>query len=175
MEKTFLPNRASLFVDAHVHFYDCFSDQLFFESANANFERAAAETGDEAAFGCLCLTECATDHFFRRLAESLEVDAPEWTIRRSKENVSLLACRQDQPRIFSLQDVKSLHKRGWKSWPWQRTLNFQTAGVSKRRSEALRKKWQRSSCPGVWEVVVSTRPNYERISRIHNAFKNFHW
>ncbi len=57
-----------IFVDAHVHIYDCFDLEKFFDSAFANFKSEASRLGQEDAFiAILLLTETSKDNWFQRL------------------------------------------------------------------------------------------------------------
>ncbi len=61
-----------IFVDGHVHIYDCFDIDLLFSSAKDNFDRAAEQLGfsKESATHVLLLTEGATDNWYGRLQAS---------------------------------------------------------------------------------------------------------
>lgn len=52
-------------IDAHVHFYDCYNRQRFFDGAAGNFRAAAGKLGLGKAEGWLMFTETAGDHYFR--------------------------------------------------------------------------------------------------------------
>ena len=58
-----------LFVDAHVHFYDCFSPCSFFNSAFYNLS-SLSEKGNESSAQVLLLTETARESGFLRLLEA---------------------------------------------------------------------------------------------------------
>jgi len=86
-----------LLIDAHVHIYDCFDLEKFFDSAYSNFRSAAKRLGSENNFkGILILTETSKDNWFRRLAEYADGgELPEgkgtgdWTFHHTNENYSL--------------------------------------------------------------------------------------
>lgn len=87
-----------LLVDSHVHFYSCFDRDAFFEGAWANFRGAASRLDPPAAeaMGCLLLTETASDHYFRSWHEAAARPGGNgWTFRRTAEDHSLLARRND--------------------------------------------------------------------------------
>ena len=81
--------RHVMLVDGHVHLYPCFDAGLLFDAALANFARAAARRGARAGqwIGCLCLTETATDHEFRRIAASEHVGR--WRVRPTAEQQTI--------------------------------------------------------------------------------------
>ncbi len=57
-----------ILVDAHVHIYNCFDLELFFDSAFANFRSEAARLGHVDDFtGILLLTETSKDNWFECL------------------------------------------------------------------------------------------------------------
>jgi hypothetical protein len=88
-----------ILVDSHVHIYDCFDLEKFFDSAYANFKSAAEQFDHGNNFtGILLLTETSKDNWFQRLAEYADgKDLPEgkstgsWIFRRTKESNSLIA------------------------------------------------------------------------------------
>ncbi len=62
-----------LFVDAHVHFYDCFDPGTFFSSAYDNLSSPAeAAIDNEASVKVLLLTETSREDGFLRLLEASE-------------------------------------------------------------------------------------------------------
>jgi len=95
-----------IFVDAHVHIYDCFDVDLLFDSAVDNCIQAAKQLGmsAEAVFPVLLLTEGVTDNWYQRLqqtAGSKEQAACEisahWDGQFSREMDSLVVYRRDNP------------------------------------------------------------------------------
>ncbi len=91
---------ASVLVDAHVHFYPCFDQEVFLQQASRNFARAAARLGRDDATGVLLFTEGAGDHFFRQFRDSAG-DPPRagWSFRRTEEEDSLLAIENNVVRM----------------------------------------------------------------------------
>ena len=63
-----------IFVDSHVHIYDCFDIDLLLDSALKNFRAAAAQHNcvqqDPACI--LLLTECESDSWFQRQLTTLQ-------------------------------------------------------------------------------------------------------
>ncbi|MCF6188350.1 MAG: hypothetical protein L3J49_12865 [Desulfobulbaceae bacterium] len=95
-----------IFVDGHVHIYDCFDVDLLFAAARDNFNRAAGQLGmsTESVTPVLLLTEGATDHWYGRLletAKSIEQTvcniSADWDGCFSPEMDSLMVYRRDNP------------------------------------------------------------------------------
>ena len=95
-----------IFVDGHVHIYDCFDVDLLFASAKDNFDRAAEQlgTGKESVTPVLLLTEGATDHWYGRLQASVGSKqqtaskvSSGWDGRFSREMDWLMVYRRDNP------------------------------------------------------------------------------
>lgn len=88
-----------LLIDAHVHIYDCFDIERFFDAAYANFKSAAEKLGHTDDFtGILLLAETSKDNWFYKLSEYADgKDLPdgkkagEWKFCHTKENCSLYA------------------------------------------------------------------------------------
>ena len=88
-----------IFVDAHVHIYDCFDLELFFDSAFANFKSEASRLGQQDAFtGILLLTETSKDKWFERLTDYADNKdgngnkaIGDWAFHHTDENCSLYA------------------------------------------------------------------------------------
>ena len=97
-----------IFVDAHVHIYDCFHLPIFFESAFANFQSEAARMGQVDDFtAILLLTETSKDNWFERLASyaSNKTTAetktiPDWTFHHTDGNCSLCARGSEDQSLF---------------------------------------------------------------------------
>lgn len=89
-----------LLIDAHVHFHPDFSRTAFFDTALANFQRAAAELGLAAGWlGCLLFTESAGDNFFEVLRATEGKDGQRWAVGKTDETCSLIASFAGEPRI----------------------------------------------------------------------------
>jgi hypothetical protein len=88
-----------IFVDAHVHIYDCFDLRVLFNSALSNFNSQALRLTHGKDFaGVLLLAEAAGESWFGRLCEYIEghpdtgIDAfDDWTFCRTGEGCSLWA------------------------------------------------------------------------------------
>jgi hypothetical protein len=87
-----------LLIDAHVHIYDCFDIDKFFDSAYANFKSVAERFNHSNDFtGVLLLAETSKENWFKHFADFADgIDLPEgknpgnWTFRRTNENNSLI-------------------------------------------------------------------------------------
>ena len=92
----------TLLIDAHTHLYDAYGDDLFFDSALANLEAAAAQLavgGDW--WGCLLFSETSRDNAFERLREQAgSLDGGRWSCRRTEEEESLIAQVEGQDRLI---------------------------------------------------------------------------
>ena len=88
-----------ILIDAHVHIYDCFDLEKFFDSAYTNFESAAEKLGHGDDFnGILLLAETTNESWFKRLSDFTNgknlpdgYDTGSWIFRSTNENNSLLA------------------------------------------------------------------------------------
>ena len=88
-----------LLIDAHVHIYDCFDLEKFFDSAYVNFKSAAEQLGHGNDFtGILLLAETSKDNWFNHLADYADgkdlpdgKDTGNWTFHFTNENYSLIA------------------------------------------------------------------------------------
>ncbi len=164
-----------IFVDGHVHIYDCFDVDLLFAAARDNFNRAAGQLGmsTESVTPVLLLTEGATDHWYGRLletAKSIEQTvcniSADWDGCFSPEMDSLMVYRRDNPeeklyliagrQIVTAQSIEVLalfaatqYKTGY---PWKIPLQlFGNPGGFR-------------SCPGGlangWENAVGVLENF---------------
>lgn len=101
-------NLNTIFIDAHVHLYDCFSLTAFLTAAFNNFETSANRLGCRNGLtSLLLLTETSRDHWFRRLLEYTEkpseVDSQKmhgWTLCPTREDNSVHAVNQNGTGIF---------------------------------------------------------------------------
>ena len=90
-----------IFVDAHVHIYDCFDLDIFFDSALKNFQTAekSCRIRSQPCSYMLLLSEGTTQNWFQHLATKLRagqpVDMPskKWTFSLTGEPLSLTASR----------------------------------------------------------------------------------
>lgn len=95
-----------IFVDAHVHIYDCFDVDLLLDSALRNFQSAAKHYNNEKqpSSYVLLLTECETDNWFQKqlatVTDSEQSHAAitgRWGVADTGEVDSLVVCRNDFP------------------------------------------------------------------------------
>lgn len=92
-----------IFVDAHVHIYDCFDLDVFFDSAMANFLRAAKQSGikNKPFSSLLLLTEGTSHNWFQQVVmkiktgQNVNSSLKRWTITLTEDALSLTACRND--------------------------------------------------------------------------------
>jgi len=88
-----------LLIDAHVHIYDCFDLEKYFDSAYSNFKFAAEKLGHADDFtGILLLAESSKDKWFQHLwnhADGIELPdgrtSRNWKFYHTDENCSLKA------------------------------------------------------------------------------------
>jgi hypothetical protein len=88
-----------LLIDAHVHIYDCFDLEKFFDSAYANFKSEAEQLSSGKDFtGILLLAETSKDNWFTHLANYADGNnlpdkrtTGSWNFRNTDENYSLIA------------------------------------------------------------------------------------
>ena len=77
--------------DAHVHIYDCFDINLFFDSAWRNFYQQAQLIETQTNFcAVLLLSEAKQDHWFLKLKED-KSPTNNWSFHETNEPASLLA------------------------------------------------------------------------------------
>ncbi len=93
-----------IFVDSHVHIYDCFDVDTLLESALCNFQKAAKQhnTTDQASVYILLLTETKNEDWFEQsLAILNSTDqgtiSKNWRIGVNAKSDALLVCRKDSP------------------------------------------------------------------------------
>ena len=92
-----------IFVDAHVHIYDCFDLDVFFDSAMANFRTAAKQSGIKSKpfSSLLLLTEGTSYDWFQQVVTKIKTgqnvnnSLKRWTITLTGDALSLTACRSD--------------------------------------------------------------------------------
>ncbi len=98
-----------LLIDAHVHIYDCYDLEKFFDSAHFNFKFAANQLGFGNDFsGILLLAENSKDNWFHHLwnyADGTELPdgktSGKWKFYHTDENCSLYA-KSDESKKLSL-------------------------------------------------------------------------
>jgi hypothetical protein len=109
-----------LLIDAHVHIYDCFDLEIFFDSAYANFKSAAKRSGNENDFtGVLLLTETSKDNWFKRLSECADgkhlperKETGNWIIQHTEEIDSLLAESGNSKKVLLIAGRQIVTKEG---------------------------------------------------------------
>jgi len=94
-----------IFVDSHVHIYDCFDVDVLFDSALNNFQAVAEQykTTQEISF-VLLLTEGATEDWFHNVLTDIESDelgskkiSSQWSGLYSEKAGTLTVYRNDSP------------------------------------------------------------------------------
>ena len=106
-------NRENLIlVDAHVHLYNCFNLDRFFDSALENFAATASNRHSSERFTpFLLLTETCNDRYFQTLSRSLSQTSERashsdrslletWTLHPTGESCSLRAQRTDGRSLY---------------------------------------------------------------------------
>jgi hypothetical protein len=100
--------------DVHVHIYDCFSLQNFFDSAIKNFKNEIRKNGIDADFqAVIVLTDWIKENWFQYFIDSIDKNKmvykntiDNWSFHRTKENISLVARRPDGENIFIVAGKK---------------------------------------------------------------------
>lgn len=109
-----------ILADAHVHIYDCFNLQTFFDSALANFRAEAAHLGHKTFFtAILLLAERAKENWFKRLLEytstelGVGVDTSiNWTFHKTSETCSICAKRNSNQGFFIIAGQQIITREG---------------------------------------------------------------
>ncbi|MEA3467360.1 MAG: hypothetical protein U9R57_03940 [Thermodesulfobacteriota bacterium] len=93
-----------IFVDSHVHIYDCFDVDLLLDAALNNFQKAAKQynsTGYPSTY-VLLLTEGKNEHWFKRSLATLESTnqgngniSKNWRVVKKEASDSLMVFRND--------------------------------------------------------------------------------
>ena len=103
-----------IIIDAHVHIYDCFDLQIFFDSAFRNFEREAAQRGQRDGFTpILILTDWSGKNWFQHLAGYVGNESGirrksigNWTFHHTNDSCSLYARRHEGQGLFVIAGRK---------------------------------------------------------------------
>ena len=95
----------TIFVDAHVHLYECFDINQFLNSTWKNFAQLAQKQNIESFVPILLLTESKQNFFqmFKQQATGSSLlgnNVKDWTFQCTQENLSLTACNQHQQKIY---------------------------------------------------------------------------
>lgn len=109
-----------ILVDAHVHIYDCFDLEKFFDAAYANFKSAAEQLSHGSDLtGILLLAETSKDDWFQRLADYADgnelpegKDTGNWNFRRADEAHSLLAESGDSKNLILIAGRQIVAREG---------------------------------------------------------------
>jgi len=97
-----------ILVDAHVHIYDCFDLEKFFNSAYSNFKNEAVRSDHGRDFiGVLLLAETVNDNWFHHLSSWADGgslpgnrNTVDWRFHRTDERCSLHARSDDNRALF---------------------------------------------------------------------------
>ena len=92
-------HRPQIFVDAHVHFHECFDLSIFLESAYDNCKaQTIKEQHHDPFVGVLLLTESAWDHWFHQLTSYADKNQTfphhshgHWSFHHTNEDFTLFA------------------------------------------------------------------------------------
>ena len=97
-----------ILIDTHVHIYDCFDTEKFFDSAYSNFKSSAERIGrGEEFISILLLSETSRDHWFQRLTNyTVSKSFPDkkktgnWVFQKTEEDCSLYGRSSDSKNLF---------------------------------------------------------------------------
>jgi hypothetical protein len=95
----------TILIDSHVHIYDCFDLQLFFNSTLGNFQRYA---DNHSYTFVLLLTESTTEFYFEHLSKiangmaSIDLLPIDWTVTTTDEPTALYVHNQSGQGMFLL-------------------------------------------------------------------------
>jgi hypothetical protein len=115
-----LPSLIMLLIDAHVHIYDCFDLEKFFDSAYANlkFEAEQLDHGNDFT-GILILAETSNENWFQHLVDCANgkplpdgKTTGNWNLRRTDERNSLLAVSGDSKNLLLIAGRQIVTEEG---------------------------------------------------------------
>ena len=97
-----------ILVDAHVHIYDCYNVEKFFDSTHSNFRSTAERIDYEKKITIvLLLSETSRDHWFQRLTNyAVRKSLPgkkkigNWTFHKTEEDCSLYGRSSNSKSLF---------------------------------------------------------------------------
>jgi hypothetical protein len=100
--------------DVHVHIYDCFNLQNFFDSAIKNFKNQIRKNSLDADFPpIIILTDWLKENWFQYFIDSIDKNKmayrntiDNWSFHRTKENISIVARRSDGESIIIVAGKK---------------------------------------------------------------------
>jgi len=109
-----------VFVDGHVHIYDCFEIAGLFDAAHRNFREAARRHGAGSRFtGVLMLTETSADHWFQRLVahasnehSEVPLDTTPWRVHLLPDKGALLATLDTGERLYLIAGRQIITSEG---------------------------------------------------------------
>jgi len=98
----------TVFVDAHVHFYDCFDLSIFLNAAKKNFSNAAAKAGiDQDYSAVLFLSERSSENWFQWLLDAAKEGSAAgndksklWRLQYNEKDASIKALSDHFPSIY---------------------------------------------------------------------------
>lgn len=101
-------------IDGHVHYYPNFDRDGFFDSALANFRRAAGAFGSSSEYaGWLLFAESAGMNYFRRFRDAAGRAAGDvWTFHGTGEAESLVAQRDAEARLLLIAGRQIITSEG---------------------------------------------------------------
>ena len=116
-------------IDGHVHYYPNFDRDGFFDSALANFRRAAGAFGSTSEYaGWLLFAESAGMNYFRRFRDAAGRAAGDvWTFHKTGEAESLVTQRSADARLLLIAGRQIITSEGLESWRSAATRRFATA------------------------------------------------
>ena len=105
-------------IDAHVHIYDCFHLETFFDSAYINFATAAERIGRRST-GILLLAETSKDHWFDHLsnyADGKELpqskNTGKWSLHRTGDVKCLEARAGERQQLYLIAGRQIVTQEG---------------------------------------------------------------
>jgi hypothetical protein len=98
----------TVFVDAHVHIYDCFDLSVFLNSAQQNFIRVASQSAVEDNYSAvLFLSERCVENWFQWVVDAavheMDLSSPEtgnWRLQYNEKDSSIKAINDQHPPLI---------------------------------------------------------------------------
>lgn len=99
-----------IIVDSHVHIYDCFDPEHFFDSALGNFRQVAdgSKSGDGSVAYMLLLAESSGNFWFKKAlsrtkaGEKPDSSLEKWSLTLTEDNLTLTACNESLNKTIHL-------------------------------------------------------------------------
>jgi hypothetical protein len=137
-----------ILVDAHVHIYDCFNLETFFDSAYANFKLTAEQLGHGNDFtGILFLAETSKDNWFQHLSGSADgkklpddKTAGTWKFYHTDEFESLCSRSEDKRELFLISGRQIITAENLELLALATINSFQDGTPIKQLIELVREK-----------------------------------